>query len=85
MKTLKVALTGAAAALLLSACGGGDDAAPVPATAQVSPSATASVAGLQGYLGELTAETSAASDTLSPVDVSNVTLPTSETDEPSAL
>jgi hypothetical protein len=69
-----------AAPLLISACGSDDDVAvPPPATTQVPPSASQSVAGFIAYLQELVVSTA---DTLEPVDTSMVTAPTDETSEP---
>jgi hypothetical protein len=72
------------AAMLVACGGGGDDSPPPspPATVEVPGSASASVDGLIAYLKELVAS---AADMLEPVDVSAVTPPGSETNEPSAV
>ena len=75
------------AAAMLAACGGGGDDSPPPtptppATVEVPGSASASVDGLIAYLKELVAS---AADMLEPVDVSAVTLPGSETTEPTPV
>lgn len=73
----------AAGSMALSACGGGDDGpAPVPPTTEVPASASASVDGFISYLKTLVV---ASADTLEPVDVSAVTPPASETDEPQTV
>lgn len=65
------------AAGLITACGGGDDddQAPPP-TAEVPGSASSSVDGFVAYLSALIASTS--TDSLDPVDASNVTPPTDD-------
>ena len=77
-KTWLIALSTAA---VLAACGGGDDdtPAPPPVTSEVPASASASVSGFTSYLKLLVV---AMADTLEPVDVSAVTPPTSDSDEP---
>ena len=77
---LQHALLAAAAALLLAACG--DDPAdapetPPPAGNAVPASATVSPAAYSQYAGSL-----ATSETAAPLDVSQVTPPTSETEAP---
>jgi len=76
---LQHALAAAAAALLLAACG--DDSADVPAPPpdanEVPASATASSMAYTQYTGSL-----AKSETASPLDVSKVAPPTSETEAP---
>jgi len=77
---LQHALTAAAAALLLAACGDNPaDAPPVPAPAdnEVPASATASSMAYAQYAGSLKP-----SETASPLDVSKVMPPTSETESP---
>ena len=75
-------------ALGLSACGGGGDSnslpppMPPPPTASVPASASATVAGWIAYLEALVASPA---DTLEPVDVSQVTPPTSDTTEPAPV
>jgi multidrug efflux pump subunit AcrA (membrane-fusion protein) len=69
------------AGALLSACGGGSDDAPATATAnEVPATATVSVAAFASYAGMLDAV-----DSSEPLDVSSVTPPTSDTDEPVTL
>ena len=75
-------LIGLACAGLLCACGGGDDDSTPPVTSEVPPSASASVAGLIRYLKALVV---ADADTLEPVDVSAVTLPTDDLNEPADI
>ena len=76
-KKLVLALSLAA---LLPACGGGHDEAPAPPpTAEVPLSASASPAGLVGYLKALLAS---AADLLEPVNVSTVTPPADDAAEP---
>lgn len=77
-KTYMAALVAAA---VVGACGGGGESASPfpPATTQVPPSASASVDGFVSYLKDLVAS---AADTLEPVDVSGVTPPTDEVNEP---
>ena len=69
------------ASATLVACGGGSDDTPVTATTnEVPTTATVSVAAFASYAGMLSAV-----DTSEPLDVSSVTPPTSDTDEPVAL
>ena len=70
-------------ATVLTACGGGDDTpAPPPVTTEVPASASASVGGFVSYLKLLVV---AMADTLEPVDVSAVTPPTTDTNEPDSV
>jgi ABC-type phosphate transport system substrate-binding protein len=85
-KARGVAACGALAVLAACGGGGGSDEAPPPVqpsapppTAAVPASASASVSGFVTYLMQLVA---APADTLQPVDVNQVTPPTSETASP---
>ncbi len=79
-----------ASAALLGGCGGGDDPAPPapPAPAPADPlaavpdSARQSIDGLIGYLKMLAANKS---DTREPIDLTGLTLPRSDSAEPSPL
>lgn len=88
MKTSSILLSGASLASLfmLSGCFGGDDVNGSPGTpavtAQVPASASATVTDFIAYLQQLVV---ASADTLEPVSVANVTPPTSDTTEPTAL
>jgi hypothetical protein len=80
-----LAMAGACAAL--AGCFGGDDntaAAPAPADplAAVPAEATATAQGTVDYQVALAA---ASSETREPIDLTNVTLPTSDTTEPAAV
>ncbi len=83
-------MAGLAAVLLVSGglagCfGGGDDSTPVAGSdplATVPDSATQSVSGFIAYLVALAANLS---DSREPIDVSALTLPTSDTTEPEAV
>ena len=69
------------AGALLSACGGGsDDMSTTAVSNEVPATATASIAAFASYAGALDA-----SDAAEPLDVSSVTPPTSDTDEPVTL
>jgi hypothetical protein len=69
------------ASATLVACGGGSDDTPVPATTnEVPATATVSTAAFASYAGML-----GASDGAEPLDVSSLTPPTSDTDEPVTL
>lgn len=75
-----------AAALLLAACGGGGGGSPAPTEPVVSgtdipTSATTSAAGAFSYVNSLAGSSD---NTTEPVVVGDVTLATSETDEPDA-
>ena len=75
------------AGLGLAGCGGGDDrpvtiAPPVDPLAEVPASATADALGLVNYQANLNTLTT---ETREPIDLSNVSLPTSETAEPQSL
>ncbi len=80
---LKVAVSlvcALATGALVSGCGGSDyDNTPAPATSEVPPSASASVAGLISYLSLLVVSSA---ENLEPVDTSMVTVPTDETSDP---
>ena len=78
----KVLISALLAAAVLSACDGGSDNTAPPATSQVPESATQSVAGLVDYLKRLVV---APADTLEPVDVSAVSLPTDDSVDPAAV
>lgn len=78
---------GAALAALLAVLGGcsssdDEDAAPPAATEQVPASASESSAGFVGYLKRLVAS---AADDQEPVDISTVTPPGGDSDEPIAV
>ena len=78
---------GAAMAALLALLGGcsssdGEDAAPQAATDQVPASASESPAGFVGYLQRLGAS---AADNLEPVDISTLTPPGADGDEPAPV
>lgn len=66
---------------LLSACGGGSDDAPAATADNAVPTtATVSAAAFASYTGMLDTV-----DTAEPLDVSSLTPPTSDADEPVAL
>lgn len=76
----KTLLLSVVLASLLAACGGGDDTpATPPATTEVPATASQSVTGFMSYLKDLVAS---AADAFEPVDVSAVTPPVSDTEEP---
>jgi hypothetical protein len=85
MTSLGAGLTGlAGTALLLIACGGGGGGASVPtdppvAGSDVPQSATSSSAGAVAFVRGLAASSD---DTATPITVGDVTLATSDTDEP---
>jgi len=68
------------ASATLVACGGGDDTPVTATTDEVPATATVSVAAFASYAGMLDAV-----DTSEPLEVSSVTPPTSDTDEPVTL
>ena len=78
----KILISALLAAAVLAACDGGSDNSPPPATSQVPDSASQSVAGFVDYLKRLVV---ASADTLEPVDVSAVSLPTDDSLEPPAV
>ena len=78
-----------AACLALSGClGGGNDPVVPMAPAEVGPlqaisaAATMSISGLLQYQAAINSSAQAAQDVAEPLDVSAITLPTSETAEP---
>ncbi len=87
---IRSGVAGLAAVLLVSGglagCfGGGDDSTPVPGSdplEKVPDSATQSVGGFIAYLVTLANNLS---DTREPIDVSGLTLPTSDTTEPETV
>lgn len=82
MKTLKTWIPVAVGALFLGACGsgGGDDAGvPLVAGTDVPQSATTSSAGAIAFIKTVTANQD---NTSTPLVVGDVTLATSDTDEP---
>jgi hypothetical protein len=94
-KKAKMAFAMAAVALMSGCFGGGDDDAPMPPPPPVTPpppppdplaavpdSAKQSTDGLVAYLKTLSANTS---DTRDPMDLTGVTLPQSDTADPSPL
>lgn len=91
-KKVSLAFAMAAVALMSGCFGGGDDDDPVPVPPPVTPpadplasvpdSAKQSTDGLVAYLKTLAANTS---ETRDPIDVTGVTLPQSDTAEPSPL
>jgi hypothetical protein len=87
MTRAKLAISAAAAALTLAACGGGGGSStPVTAETQTQREdreASASVAGLVSFAqGQIA---SATTDTVEPREVSGISPPASDTDEPLAI
>lgn len=78
----RAVLIAVALSAALAACGGNDDDAVDDSTSSVPASASQSVDGFIEYLKKLVVT---ASETLEPVDVSNVTPPTTETAEPATV